>query len=389
MSFKRSLRPPNSSFFLFGPRATGKTTWLTKQANADLFINLLKSSEFLRYSKHPEELSQIIQANPSWKCIVIDEIQKVPALLDEVHSLIFEREGQVRFILSGSSARKLKKSGVNMLAGRALVRRLSPLTGLELQKDFDLQKSLSFGMLPQVWTISTEEEKIDYLYAYVETYLKEEIQQEALTRNLPAYSSFLEHMALRNSQVINLQNLSKEIGVARTTLKGYLEILEDTLLGYSLSPIQLKAKVKEVATPKFYFFDTGVIRALSNSLNENFDTIKGSLLETYILHELMAHSNYNNKHWQFNYWATPNQTEVDFIISSGQNRVGIEIKSAAHWKDKFSFGLNILLAEGKIKKALGVYTGDEIIQKGHVTVIPAAKFSMYLVENDFFSKNEE
>ncbi|MBF0208849.1 MAG: ATP-binding protein, partial [Oligoflexia bacterium] len=305
MTIKRTLKITKDSFFLFGPRATGKTTWLREQVSPGLYIDLLKSENFLRFSKHPGELSEIVAANPKWKCIIIDEIQKVPQLLDEVHSIIFEKKNTLQFILSGSSARKLRQSHANFLAGRALLRKFHPFTAFELGTSFNLKKSLEFGMLPHVWTTESMEDKRDYLFAYVETYLREEVQQEALTRNLPAYSAFLEHMALRNSQVINLQNLSPQIGVARTTLKGYLDILVDTLLGVSLPPIQLKAKVKEVATPKFYFFDTGVVRALSHSLDESIDYYKGALLETYILHELMSYSDCHNKRWQFHYWATP------------------------------------------------------------------------------------
>ena len=266
-----------------------------------------------------------------------------------------------------------------------MLRKFRPLTGLEIGKTFDLQEALNFGMLPRVWTLSSPEKKKDYLFSYVETYLREEIQQEALARNLPAYSAFLEHMALRNSHVINLQNLASQIGVARTTLKGYLEILEDTLLGMSLHPIQLKAKVKEVATPKFYFFDTGVVRGLSNALDEPMESLtKGAMLETYVLHELVCHSDYNSKRWQFHYWATPTASEVDFILSSGKTSIGIEVKSSNHWDKDFNYGLDILLDSGKIKKAYGVYTGQEFIKKDRVSIIPAHLFSKYLHGNDFF-----
>ncbi|MBF0298475.1 MAG: ATP-binding protein [Oligoflexia bacterium] len=381
---KRTLKMPKDSFFLFGPRATGKTTWLKEQVNPDQYIDLLKSESFLRFSKHPQELSELITANPKWRCIIIDEIQKVPQLLDEVHSIIFESKNKIQFILIGSSARKLKRNNVNLLAGRALLRKFHPFTAFELGKSFKLQDSLEFGMLPRSWNLKSAEEKKDYLFSYVETYLREEIQQEALTRNLPAYSLFLEHMALRNAQVINLQNLSTQIGVARTTLKGYLEILEDTLIGISLHPIQLKAKVKEVATPKFYFFDTGVVRGLSNSLDDSIDSIKGSLLETYVLHELMCYSDYHSKRWQFNYWSTPGETEVDFIISSGRTSIGIEVKSSSHWSKDCNYGLNVLLNEKKIKKAYGIYTGKEFIKKDNTLVIPIHLLSKYLTKNSLF-----
>jgi predicted AAA+ superfamily ATPase len=381
----RKLELPKESFFLFGPRATGKTTWLKEQVKADLYIDLLKSKDFLRFSQNPGDLSELVAANPKWRSIVIDEIQKVPQLLDEVHSLIFESKNKLKFILTGSSARRLKNKASNLLAGRALLRKFHPLSLYELKKKNSLEEILRFGMLPRVWGLSTIEDKIDYLYSYVDTYLKEEIQQEALTRNLPAYSKFLEHMALRNSQVINLQNLSQQIGVARTTLNGYLQILEDTLLGFVLQPIQLKAKVKEVATPKFYFFDIGVVNTLSHSIEDKIGSEKGSLLETYILHELMTFSDYSNKRWQFFYWGTPGETEVDFIISSGKKNIGIEVKASLHWEKSYSYGLNELLKAKKINRAFGVYMGDEIIKKDNVLVIPAKIFSTYLNEKEIFS----
>jgi predicted AAA+ superfamily ATPase len=384
MIFRRSLKVPTDSFFLFGPRATGKTTWLREQVDPDHFIDLLRSKEFLRYSKHPEELRDLIEGNPKWKCVVIDEIQKVPSLLDEIHSLIFEKKNKLTFILTGSSARKLKKNQVNLLAGRALLRKFHPLTASELGSHFNINEALEFGLLPRIYGLASKIEKIDYLYSYVETYLREEIQQEAVTRNLPAYSAFLEHMSLRNSQVVNLQNLSQQIGVARTTLKGYLEILEDTLLGTLLNPIQLKAKVKEVATPKFYFFDTGVVRGLSHSLDDPLGEMKGSLLETYILHELMSYSDYFSKRWQFHYWGTPSENEVDFIVSLGKTNVGIEVKSSKHWDKDFNVGLKTLLSEKKIKAGFGVYMGNDILKKDNIVIIPAQHFSQYLMEHSLF-----
>jgi predicted AAA+ superfamily ATPase len=384
-SIHRSLVPPKDSFFLFGPRATGKSTWLNQNLKADFFIDLLKSKDFLRFSQHPEDLSDLVKGNPKWKCIVIDEIQKVPHLLDEIHSLIFSSHNKLQFILTGSSARKLKREHANLLAGRALVRKFHPITGYELATNLNINELLEFGMLPRIFGLKTIDEKKDYLYSYVETYLKEEIQQEALTRNLPAYSKFLEHLALRNSQVLNLQNLSSQIGVARTTLKGYLEILEDTLIGQTLQPLHLQAKVKEVSTPKFYFFDTGVVRALSQTLDDPLDSIsKGSQLETYILHELVSYSDYFQKRWNFYYWGTPSDSEVDFIISHGKTNFGIEVKSSVKWKDEFNKGLNILIDAGKIKKGFGVYLGNEIIQKDRIVVIPAKQFSQILTENKFF-----
>lgn len=383
MPIQRILNKPKKSFFLFGPRGTGKSTWLKKQIQTDLIIDLLKNKDFLRFSSRPELLSEIINGNPQYKTIVIDEIQKLPILLDEVHALIFDHGSEIQFILTGSSARKLKKSNVNLLAGRALVRHFHPLSFSEVKDLFHLENCLKFGMLPEIFSFETEADKKDYLDSYVQTYLKEEIQQEALVRSLPSYLKFLEHFALRNAQVINLQNISQEIGIPRTTINGYLEILQDTLLGLKLEPLHLKAKVKEVSLAKFYFFDTGVVRALSQNLDADISSEdKGFLFETYILHELKCYSDYFQKRWQFNYWGTPSENEVDFIISSGKKMWGLEVKASKKWTKDFNSGLSVLLDAGKIKKAIGVYTGQEIVKSGDVTVYPAHQF----IENLFSGK---
>lgn len=383
MTSKRLLKPASKSFFLFGPRATGKSTWLKKQVKADLSIDLLKASEYQKYSKNISLLREVLEANPNYKTIVIDEIQKLPELLDEVHSLIFDFNNKHRFILTGSSARKLKKKNVNLLAGRALLRNFHTYSCLEVAEHFNIDQALKFGMLPEVWNIKDEADKKDYLISYVQTYLKEEIQQEAAVRSLPSYLSFLEHFAIKNGQVINLQNLSGDIGVARTTIISYLEILEHTLLGFKLLPIHLKAKAKEVSLPKFYFFDTGVVRALSQSLDNTLAEDKGYLLETFILNELKIYSDYNQKRWEFYYWGTPSLNEVDFIVARGKTHIGIEVKSAKIWKSEFSKGLKTLLDSKKIVEGIGIYCGDEIIKKDGITIYPVAKFVEALHKNKF------
>ncbi len=367
-------KPAQSSFFLFGPRATGKSTWLKNQVNPDLTVDLLRAREYQRFAANPSLLREMIEGKPSIKIVVVDEIQKLPILLDEIHSLIFDYGKKIQFILTGSSSRKLKKTQVNLLAGRALIRNFHAYSCLEIKKKFTLKQALSFGMLPEVWNLETEDEKKDYLSAYVQTYLQEEIQKEAAVRNLPAYISFLEHFALRNSQIMNIQNISRETGIARTTLNGYMSILEDTLLGFRLAPLHLKAKVKEVATSKFYFFDTGVARALSQSLDDENEITVGAQMETLVLHELKTYSDYHQKRWQIHYWGTPSENEVDFIISRGRNRIGIEVKSSTQWHKEFNVGLSTLLGAGKIEKAYGIYAGKEILKKDGVFIYPYVDF---------------
>lgn len=382
MSSLRLLPNPRKSFFLFGPRATGKSTWLKEQIKPSLFIDLLVAKDYQKYSTNLGHLREVVEARSDLSTVVIDEIQKLPELLDEVHSLLFDYKDKIQFILTGSSARKLKRNQVNLLAGRALVRYFHPFSRMEIEDHFQMDLGLKYGLLPEIWNLRTEEEKKDYLVAYVDTYLKEEILQEAAVRSLPSYLKFLEHFALRNSQVINLQNLSGEIGVPRTTISGYLEILEHTLLGFRLAPLHLKAKVKEVSKPKFYFFDPGVVRSLSKSLDIPLGDQKGSLFETYILHELKCYNDYFQARYDVFYWGTPGENEVDFILSRGRELVGIEVKASRTWSKDFHFGLKTLLETGKIKKAYGVYLGEDILKKENVLVLPARVFIQRLFKGE-------
>lgn len=315
-----------------------------------------------------------VEAMPKGSRVLIDEIQKLPALLDEVHALIFDFGDAYQFALTGSSARKLKKSHANLLAGRAIQRRMAPLTSAEMAGDFNLESVLKFGSLPRVMGLKSDAERVDYLATYVETYLKEEIQQEAAVRSLPSYHRFLKHAAVMNGFVVNLNNLSREAAVARSTLDGYFSILEDTLLGSFVEPIHLKAKVKEVATPKFYFFDCGVTRALRNDLREPLGDEKGYQLETFLLNEMRAYSSYSQAGWEFYYWGTPSGNEVDFIIVDGRKKTGLEVKSSRTWKKEFGNGLKTLLEEKKIQRAMAVYTGDRRLKDGGIEVFPVADF---------------
>lgn len=387
MKSLRILNAPEKSFFLLGPRATGKSTWLREQVKPDFIIDLLRAKDFQKYSTNLNLLSEIIEGNPKFKIIVIDEIQKLPELLDEVHSLIFNSDDKLQFILTGSSARRLKRKNVNLLAGRALVRYFHPYSIQEIEKKFKVDLALKYGMLPQIWNLDSEDEKKDYLISYVDTYLKEEIQHEAAVRSLPSYLLFLEHFALRNAQVINIQGLAGEIGIPRTTINGYLDILEQTLLGFKLAPIHLKAKVKEVATAKFYFFDTGVTRALAKQIDDEMGSEKGNLLETLVLHEIKTYSDYFLQRYEINFWGTPSENEVDFIVSKGKNRIGIEVKASKKWDKSFNAGLETLLSADKIKYAYGVYLGEERLKSSNINVFPLQKFIRFMHEGNLFSNS--
>ncbi len=333
-------------------------------------IDLLKSGDFLRYKRDPGLLAREAAAlgeSEAW--IIVDEVQKVPELLDEVHALLFESE-RYRFALSGSSARKLKRSEANMLGGRALSRRMFPLSMLETGADFSLQNALRYGQLPMSVT-AAEEEKIDFLDAYIETYLREEIQQEALTRNLDSFYRFLTVAATVNGQMLNIANIAREVGVARSTVQGYFSIIEDTLLGWYLPAWRKRVKVKEVAHAKFYLFDCGVQRALAGLHRDKPSSHEaGTLFETFILNEFRALNSWRSLGGQFYYWRTPSGNEVDLIWRRGNRAAGFEIKSSREWKSSYNKGLIALLQAGEIERAFGIYQGENIQKHGDVTVLP-------------------
>ena len=370
--YQRMLTLPERSFFLFGPRGTGKSVWLQQVlAHASLRLDLLKSSDFLRYKRDPgllaREAAALSGSNP-W--IIVDEVQKLPELLDEVHALLFE-SARYRFALSGSSARKLKRSEANMLGGRALSRKMFPLGMLETGADFSLQNALRYGQLPMSVTAATEVEKIDFLDAYIETYLREEIQQEALTRNLDSFYRFLTVAATVNGQLLNISNIAREVGVARSTVQGYFSILEDTLLGWYLPAWRKRVKVKEVARVKFYLFDCGVQRAVSGLHRDKPSSHEaGTLFETFILNEFRAINSWLSLGGQFYFWRTPSGTEVDLIWRRGNRAAGFEIKSSPVWRSAYNKGLAALLQAGEIEKAYGIYRGERVQISGGTTVLP-------------------
>jgi predicted AAA+ superfamily ATPase len=256
-----------TSLFLFGPRQTGKTYLIKHTIPADIFINLLKHSEFLRYSRDASILSREVEALNKEECrIVIDEIQRYPRLLDEVQ-LIMGNNPQAQFILTGSSARKLKHADVNLLGGRAVVVHLHPFTHEELADEFVLDEAMHFGTIPTVSLADNQQDKMRLLKSYVEVYLKEEVQQEALTRNIPAFSVFLELAAYENGNILNFQNIAREVGIHSKTIKEYFSILEDTLLGFLLYPYAKSQRTKIISHPKFYFFDCGLVNSLQGRLS--------------------------------------------------------------------------------------------------------------------------
>jgi predicted AAA+ superfamily ATPase len=364
---------PDHSFFLFGPRGTGKTTWLKHVLPDALWFDLLRTQVVLALSRQPESFRQQVEALPRGRWVVIDEVQRMPALLNEVHSLIADHGKTYRFALSGSSARKLKRLDVNLLAGRAINRQFFPLTASELGYDVSVDRALRFGLLPQVHT--EIDHAVDVLDAYVANYVREEIQQEALVRNLASFARFLEVAALVNAQVVNVAGIARDAAVARPTVQGYFATLEDTLIGCWLPAWRKRAKVKEVASPKFYLFDPGVARALSGRLREPLDGLeRGFLLETWVLHELRAAMAFRNLGGHLHYWRTPAGTEVDFVWTRGARTVGIEVRAAATWRREYGAALKGLIDQGVMKAGHGVYTGPTELKDGPLHIWPIMRF---------------
>lgn len=375
IDFKALLQ--KKSFFLFGARSTGKSFWLRESLGEDvLFLNLLSSELFLRLSENPAQLEEIIRAQGKKK-IAIDEIQKIPALLDEVHRLI--EDSHYKFILTGSSARALKRKHANMLGGRANLVHFYPLSFAEIPQ-FDLQKYLSFGGLPRIYL---SEDPLGELESYLTTYIEQEVKLEANIRNLGPFHRFLKTAALCNAELINYANIASDSGVPATTVKEYYSILEDSLLGIRLEPWIDSKKRKAIQTSKFYFFDTGVCNYISGrrSLERSTDAW-GKAFEQFILIELKAFISYTQKRRQIYFWRSQNKQEVDFILD---DEIGIEVKSTKKVQDKHLNGIRALKEE-KILKKYFVISEDPIARlvDKNIEIMPWRDFLKKLWKNEIF-----
>lgn len=335
---------------------------------------MLRSETFLELQSRPAALREKIEGKKiEW--VVLDEIQKLPELLDEVHAILEDFEHPPKFALTGSSARKLKRSHANMLGGRASSRSFFPLIAAEMGDDFDLELALKFGSLPLVVNASDDSERIDILQSYVQTYLQEEIRQETQIRNLASFHRFLKVSALMNGQKLNLSNIASESQVKRSTAQGYFDCLVDTLIGFHVGAWHARAKVKEVDSPKFYLFDPGVATAMKGALRTELSPEeKGFQLETLVAHELRSATAYYDWGAEIRYWGTPSENEVDFIVSVGGEHIGIEVKYSRRWRSEFNKGLRVLLDSKKITRAIGLYTGTETIRKNGLEIFPVTEF---------------
>jgi uncharacterized protein len=322
--------PQNNSFFLLGPRNTGKSTLVKHNFPDALYIDLLDPEEEERFSRSPKELRYIIEAiQKEQSHVIIDEIQKTPKLLDVIHSLI--ESTSVHFILTGSSARKIKGGASNLLAGRAFVYYLSAFSYFEVKDDFDLNNALRFGMLPKIFHMESNDDKAEFLKAYAHTYLKEEVWGEQFIKKLDPFRKFLEVAAQMNGKIINYHRISLDVGVDDKTIRQYFSILEDTLVGFFLDGFQHSVRKRLLSKPKFYYFDTGIKRALSRELSLPVQTGTyqyGELFEQFIILECIKLSNSYRNDFRFSYYMTKDGVEIDLVVERpGHQLLFIEIKS--------------------------------------------------------------
>ena len=357
----------NDSIFLWGARQVGKTTLLEQLYPTARYYDLLQAREFERFLRRPSLLSEELESMNEGDVVIIDEIQKVPQLLDEIHSLIHRKK--IRFIMSGSSPRKLVRSGANLLGGRALKKTLFPLVSSEIP-DFNLTKAVNNGLIPRHYMINNPWERFR---AYIGVYLNEEIREEALSRNLKSFSRFLEVAAMSNGEMIVYKNIAQDCGIDHRTVKDYFEILQDTLIGYLIPGFTATIKRRAILAPKFYFFDVGIANYLLNRKNITPGTeIFGHSFEHLIIQELIAYLGYSQSSENLTYWRTGSGYEVDAIIGNG--RIAIEIKSTDEVKSRHLKGLKAFQEDFPAVRSIIVSLDKYPRVMNGVEIIPAEQF---------------
>lgn len=355
------------TLFLWGPRQVGKSTLLEKLFPTAPYYDLLLSDVVTRLQVKPFLLREELLAHPPTQAVIIDEIQKIPPLLDEIQWLMTKKN--IRFILSGSSARKLKRAGVNLLGGRALRYQLFPLVSAEIP-DFDLLRALNGGLLPRHYLA---EEPQDLIESYIADYLQQEIAAESLVRNLPSFHRFLEVAAFSNGEIPIFNNIASECGVSPPTVKDYFQILKDTLIGTFCPAYVDRPKRRLVQSPKFYYFDVGIVNFLlkRGEIKRGSESF-GRAFEHFIYHELLAHSHYSHKKYAISYWRTSSQIELDFVL--GPAIVALEVKGVPLVQTKHLKGLKAFCEDYRVKRAIVVSLDPKPRQMGAVEILPWKKF---------------
>lgn len=368
-----------NSFFFWGPRQTGKSTLLKNRFKNSLVFDLLMFDVFQRFLRNPSLLREIILIEKPLEPVIIDEIQKIPALLEEIHWLIENTETQ--FILSGSSPRKILKQGVNLLGGRALRYELFPLSSTEIP-DFNLIKALNSGLIPRHYDAKNSE---ILLAAYIGSYLEDEIIAETKIRNAQVFSKFLEKAAFSNGEILNYTNIASDCGVSSPVIKEYFNILNETMLGSFVEVYKKKPKRRVISSPKFYFFDVGIVNFLLKRKNIEPGTESfGLAFEHFIYHEISCHSNYSGLNYPIRFWRTSSQLEVDFIL--GENEVAVEVKSTDNVQLRHLKGLKAFAEEYEVKHKIVVSNDSYPRLVGDIRILPWKQFIKMLWDGELIGK---
>lgn len=382
----RFFNDPQTSFFLFGPRGTGKSTWLKSNFQRNvLYLDLLRPEVFRKYSARPETLEELISGNPDKTTVIIDEIQKLPPLLDVVHHVL-ENKQDFRFILTGSSSRKLKRTGVDLLAGRAIQKSFHPFMASELKASFDFSQALKHGMIPLIYRSKNPKATLD---TYISLYINEEVKMEGLVRKIGDFSRFLEVVSFSNGSVINVSEIARESQAGRKAVESYLSVLEDLLISIQIPVFSKKAKRLLIAHPKFYFFDVGAFRALRpTGPLDRPQEIDGVALETLVLQHLRAWVDLGNVDAKIYYWRTRAGLEVDFVLYGNEHFFAIEVKNTASIRGNDLKGLKAFLTDYPQARALLLYRGEEKLRKGNVLCLPVDDFLSELFPNKHLPGDE-
>ncbi|SPD72459.1 conserved hypothetical protein [uncultured Desulfobacterium sp.] len=377
---ERYFNAPSDSFFIFGPRGTGKSTWLKKKFPDAYLIDLLDDSTFRNYVAHPDRIKQIVKANPQTRRYIIDEVQKAPALLDSVHSLIEEYKTH-QFIMTGSSARKLRRGGVNLLAGRALLTHFHPFMAAELGAAFSLYTALTNGLIPLILSANAPEKA---LATYIALYLKEEVKEEGLVREIGPFARFLEAISFSHGSILNLSNIARECHVSRKIVENYVSIIEDLLLGYRLPVFTKRARRAMTAQPKFYLFDAGVYYHLRpKGPLDRPDEIGGMALEGLVLQHLKAWCDYSDDHTECYFWRSRGGSEVDFVLYGENHFHAIEVKNTKQIHPNNLRALKTFLADYPEANATLLYGGTEKLIVDGILCWPLEDFLLQLTPNQW------
>jgi uncharacterized protein len=374
----RLFTAPKESYFLFGPRGTGKSTWLKQSYPDCIYIDLLDQEVFRKYLAGPERLGNVIAGSSQIKTIIVDEIQKVPSLLDEVHRLMESSIGrQVQFILAGSSSHKLKRSGTDLLASRAILKTMHPFIAAELGPKFQFAPSLEFGMLPLVLNSA---EPTETLKTYASLYLREEVQAEGLVRNIGNFARFLEAMSFSHASLLNTSQVARECQIKRKTVEGFIEVLEDLLLGFRLQVFMKRAQRKLVEHPKFYYMDAGVFRSLRpKGPLDSPEEIGGACLEGLVAQHLRAWIAYSKGEKTLYFWRTRAGLQVDFIVYGEDTFLAIEVKRSRVVSSKDVRSLRAFREDYPQARACLLYGGKDRILINDVLCLPCEEFLTNLV----------